>query len=59
MNPTLLTLARQRGEIDCGGLEFIPDRELRLSNDESSSIRAHPRESAAPYFAEQPIPAPA
>jgi hypothetical protein len=23
VNPTLLTLARQRGEIDCGGLEFI------------------------------------
>ena len=23
VNPTLLTLARQRGNIDCGGLEFI------------------------------------
>jgi len=23
VNPTLLTLARQRGEIDCGGLEFL------------------------------------
>ena len=23
VNPTLLTLARQRGEIDCGGLRFI------------------------------------
>jgi hypothetical protein len=23
VNPTLLTLARQRGEIDCGGLEWI------------------------------------
>jgi hypothetical protein len=23
VNPTLLTLARQRGEIDCGGLEFV------------------------------------
>lgn len=58
MNPTLLTLARQRGEIDCGGLEFIPDRELRLSNDESSSIRAHPRNPRR-LLAEQPIPAPA
>jgi hypothetical protein len=23
VNPTLLTLARQRGEIDCGGLRFL------------------------------------
>jgi hypothetical protein len=23
VNPTLLTLTRQRGEIDCGGLEFV------------------------------------
>lgn len=23
VNPTLLTLARQRGEIDCGGLEYL------------------------------------
>ena len=23
VNPTLLTLARQRGELDCGGLEYI------------------------------------
>ena len=23
VNPTLLTLARQRGNIDCGGLEFL------------------------------------
>lgn len=23
VNPTLLTLLRQRGEIDCGGLEFV------------------------------------
>lgn len=23
VNPTLLTLARQRGDIDCGGLDFI------------------------------------
>jgi hypothetical protein len=23
VNPTLLTLARQRGEIDCGGLRFV------------------------------------
>jgi hypothetical protein len=23
VNPALLTLARQRGEIDCGGLEFV------------------------------------
>ena len=23
VNPTLLTLARQRGDIDCGGLEFL------------------------------------
>jgi hypothetical protein len=23
VNPTMLTLARQRGEIDCGGLEFV------------------------------------
>ena len=23
INPALLTLARQRGEIDCGGLEFV------------------------------------
>jgi hypothetical protein len=23
VNPTLLALARQRGEIDCGGLEFV------------------------------------
>jgi hypothetical protein len=23
VNPTLLTLARQRGEIDCGGLHFL------------------------------------
>lgn len=23
VNPTLLTLARQRGDIDCGGLQFI------------------------------------
>lgn len=23
VNPTLLTLGRQRGEIDCGGLEFV------------------------------------
>jgi hypothetical protein len=23
VNPTLLTLARQRGEIDCGGLSFV------------------------------------
>jgi hypothetical protein len=23
VNPTLVTLARQRGEIDCGGLEFL------------------------------------
>ncbi len=23
VNPTLLTLARQRGEIDCGGLDYV------------------------------------
>lgn len=23
VNPTLLTLARQRGEIDCGGVEYV------------------------------------
>ena len=23
MNPTLLTLARQRGGIDCGGLDYL------------------------------------
>ncbi len=23
VNPTLLTLARQRGELDCGGLEYL------------------------------------
>ena len=23
VNPTLITLTRQRGEIDCGGLEFV------------------------------------
>jgi hypothetical protein len=23
VNPTLLTLARQRGEIDCGGLDYL------------------------------------
>jgi hypothetical protein len=40
VNPVLLLLTRQRGEIDCGGLRDRPIRQLRPGGGAKSSRRA-------------------